>query len=154
MKIEIANIDQIDRIVQIENSSFSDPWSRSSFEEAINSDNITVFSVVDEKGNIIGFSCLLMIDYEAEILNIAVDNSSRNQGIGTLLATHMLNICTSNGVEDIFLEVRNSNVSARALYSKMGFTEIGIRKKYYSNPTEDAILMKLSLLNDSLNTKD
>ena len=57
----------------------------------------------------------------------------------------MINICRSNGVEDIFLEVRESNVSARALYVKLGFAEIGKRKKYYSNPTEDAILMKLSL---------
>lgn len=145
MKIEIANIDEIDDILQIEHSSFTDPWSKSSFEKAINSDNITVYSVTDDNGNTVGFSCLLMIDYEAEILNIAVDNNSRNQGIGTLLATHMINICRSNGVEDIFLEVRESNVSARALYVKLGFAEIGKRKKYYSNPTEDAILMKLSL---------
>ncbi len=154
MKIEIANFNQIDAIVQIENRSFTDPWSKASFEEAINSKNTTVFYVSDDSGNIVGFSCLLMIDLEAEILNIAVDKNSRNQGIGSLLATHIINICRSNGVEDIFLEVRNSNVSARALYNKMGFTEIGIRKKYYSNPTEDAILMKLSLLNDSSNTKD
>jgi ribosomal-protein-alanine N-acetyltransferase len=145
MKIEIANIDEIDDILQIEHVSFTDPWSKSSFEEAINSDNITVYSVTDDNGNMVGFSCLLMIDYEAEILNIAVDRNSRNQGIGTLLATHMINICRSNGVEDIFLEVRESNVSARALYVKLGFAEIGKRKKYYSNPTEDAILMKLSL---------
>ena len=145
MKIEIANIDEIDDILQIEHGSFTDPWSKSSFEEAINSDNITVYSVTDDNGNMVGFSCLLMIDYEAEILNIAVDRNSRNQGIGTLLATHMINICRSNGVEDIFLEVRESNVSARALYVKLGFAEIGKRKKYYSNPTEDAILMKLSL---------
>lgn len=145
MKIEIANIDEIDDILQIEHSSFTDPWSKSSFEEAINSDNITVYSVTDDNGNMVGFSCLLMIDYEAEILNIAVNRNSRKQGIGTLLATHMINICRSNGVEDIFLEVRESNVSARALYVKLGFAEIGKRKKYYSNPTEDAILMKLSL---------
>ena len=145
MKIEIANIDEIDDILQIEHSSFTDPWSKSSFEEAINSDNITVYSVTNDNGNMVGFSCLLMIDYEAEILNIAVDRNSRKQGIGTLLATHMINICRSNGVEDIFLEVRESNVSARALYVKLGFAEIGKRKKYYSNPTEDAILMKLSL---------
>ena len=145
MKIEIANIDEIDDILQIEHSSFTDPWSKSSFEEAINSDNITVYSVTNDNGNMVGFSCLLMIDYEAEILNIAVDRNSRNQGIGTLLATHMINICRSNGVEDIFLEVRESNVSARALYVKLGFAEIGKRKKYYSNPSEDAILMKLSL---------
>ena len=145
MKIEIANIDEIDDILQIEHSSFTDPWSKSSFEEAINSDNITVYSVTNDNGNMVGFSCLLMIDYEAEILNIAVDRNSRNQGIGTLLATHMINICRSNGVEDIFLEVRESNVSARALYDKLGFAEIGKRKKYYSNPPADAILMKLSL---------
>ena len=145
MKIEIANIDEIDDILQIEHSSFTDPWSKSSFEEAINSDNITVYSVTNDNGNMVGFSCLLMIDYDAEILNIAGARNSRNQGIGTLLATHMINICRSNGVEDIFLEVRESNVSARALYVKLGFAEIGKRKKYYSNPTEDAILMKLSL---------
>ncbi|MBE6626841.1 MAG: ribosomal-protein-alanine N-acetyltransferase [Ruminococcaceae bacterium] len=154
MKITVANPDQIDKIYQIENSSFTDPWSYKSFEEAIFSPNTTIYVVNSSSGDVLGFSCLLIIDYEAEILNIAVDGNYRKQGIGRLLAEHMINICISKEVEDIFLEVRDSNTAARGLYEKVGFKQIGRRKNYYSNPTEDAIMMKLSLQNDSLNNKD
>ncbi len=145
MKIIEADIGNIEEILAIENSSFTCPWSRKSFEDAFCSDNITIYTVTDEDGCVIAFSCLLIIEYEAEILNIAVCEKFRNNGVGKLLADHMINVCVQRDVDDIFLEVRNSNTSARRLYEKCGFVRIGSRKNYYINPTEDAILMKLSL---------
>ncbi len=151
MTIKEANLSQLDGITEIENSSFSDPWSKNSLREAIESDNITVFTVSDEDGRILAFSCLLIIEYEAEILNIAVSEKFRGRGIGYCLAGHMIDVCRARNVEDIFLEVRQSNIAARALYRKLGLCEIGIRKRYYANPTEDAVLMKMSLKQDDQN---
>ena len=144
MKISPANKNQLDDIIAIENASFTCPWSRQSFEEAMNSDNIRVLTVTDEENRVLAFSCLLIIEYEAEILNIAVSENFRNRGIGKLLADHMVSICHEKDVTDIFLEVRDSNISAQHLYEKCEFKAIGKRKKYYTNPTEDAILMKYS----------
>lgn len=145
MMICLATEEHLDRIESIENSSFSDPWSKSNLLSAIRSDNISVFIAVNDENIVIAFSCLLIIDYEAEILNIAVSENYRRCGVGRLLVSYMLNVCRVNNISHVFLEVRQSNHKARGLYNSCGFEEIGIRKRYYVNPQEDAVLMKLQL---------
>lgn len=150
MKIIDANASFLDQIVEIEKQSFTCPWSRGIFETALDAINSKVYALVDDDNTVIGYSCLLIIDYEAEILNIAVGENFRKKGYGKQLLEHLLNECRKLEIDDVFLEVRESNISARALYDSSGFEAIGRRKNYYVLPREDAILMRISLSTDSI----
>lgn len=136
-----ATLNQLEDILRIEEECFTVPWSRSNFESAFNSDNTRIFVLVSQDGTVCAFACLLIIDYEAEILNIAVRQNHRNKGYGKLLMKHMMCLCKANNILSVYLEVRESNISARGLYAQSGFETIGLRKRYYTSPVEDAILM-------------
>lgn len=147
--ISIRNISAdsslIDRIVEIENESFTCPWSKKSFEDAAVSDNISVCAAVARDNTVCGFICFMIIDSEAELLNIAVSQNFRKNGIASSLMDHMIIETLSKHVERIFLEVRESNVPARSLYEKYGFEIIGKRRRYYTKPVEDAVIMQKSI---------
>ncbi len=92
---------------------------------------------------LIGYAILYTVLDEGEIARIAVASSYRRQGVAGLLFGQVLKICGDRGIVRLMLEVRESNVSAVSFYEKCGFTMDGVRKGYYSNPREDAILMSL-----------
>ena len=100
---------------------------------------------VDEENffwpEIYGYVGLLMVPYEADVLNITVSGKVRNRGIGTRLMREILERAKKNGVTDIHLEVRESNEAAIHLYEKLGFLRDGIRKNYYTAPVENAVTM-------------
>ena len=139
-----ADPSMLPAILDIENEAFTCPWSEKSFEEAFESPNITVFAAVDETdgGTIAGFACLMWYGDEGEILNIAVRTSARKNGIGQLLMD------AADGVRDFYLEVRESNAAARHLYDKNGFEILGLRKRYYSKPVENAVIMRKTIAAD------
>jgi ribosomal-protein-alanine N-acetyltransferase len=82
---------------------------------------------------------------DAEIYNIAVSQSTRRQGFGRLLLSEFIAKCIDAGVSNIWLEVRYSNTNAISFYNEMGFAEIAIRPGFYTNPVEDARIMKLTI---------
>lgn len=88
-----------------------------------------------------GFALLRCFD-DAELIRIAVDTRFRRQGIGEQLLSDLLREVRKRDIHDIFLEVRSGNEAAIGLYTKAGFISAGVRKGYYSNPTEDAIIMR------------
>ena len=92
-----------------------------------------------------GYVGLMLIPYESDITNITVSGECRRQGIATRLMEELFRRCPEKGVTVVHLEVRESNESARALYKKLGFVEDGRRKRYYTDPVEDAILMTKNL---------
>ncbi|MEE3378515.1 MAG: ribosomal protein S18-alanine N-acetyltransferase, partial [Lachnospiraceae bacterium] len=92
---------------------------------------------------LLGYAGLLMVPYEADILNITVRPEARRQGIATQLLGKIGELSEPRGVTVIHLEVRESNTPARTLYEKLGFTVDGIRKNYYERPRENAVLMTL-----------
>lgn len=144
--IVTAEPSMLQTILEIENASFTCPWSERSFREAFEARNITVYAALSQDTKRpVGFSCLLTIDGEGELLNIAADPSTRRCGVGQLLMDTMLADCAAHGVHDLYLEVRSSNTAARALYEKNGFTAIGVRRRYYTKPVEDAVVMRLTL---------
>ena len=102
---------------------------------------------VDEENffwpEIYGYVGLLMVPYEADVLNITVSGKVRNRGIGTRLLREIFERAKKHGVTDIHLEVRESNASAIHLYEKLGFVRDGIRKNYYTAPVENAVTMTL-----------
>jgi len=97
--------------------------------------------VAEEEGIVRGLVVFRTMVDEAEILNLAVDSTRRRRGIGSRLIKDALAACKTAGVKRIFLEVRDSNDAARKFYLRMGFTEVGRRRKYYSEPMEDALVL-------------
>ena len=140
-----ADPSMLPAILDIENAAFTCPWSQKSFEEAFASEHITVYAALTPDGCVAGFSCLMACGEEGEILNIAAHPDRRRQGIGQMLMDAMITEGTEKGVQDFYLEVRESNTAARRLYEKNGFEALGIRKRYYTNPVENAIIMRKTI---------
>ena len=133
-------------ILKIERSSFSSPWSLSSFIEEINRPISHLWALtIDEK--LSGYICFWMFADDIHLMNIAVHPERRGKGYGYYLLTRMIETGTSMGIETVWLEVRPSNPMAIMLYEKIGFEKIGRRSKYYRDTKEDAVVMSLSLRN-------
>lgn len=130
----------IDSILYIENISFSDPWSRDSMEkELIN--EFARYVVIKKENAVIGYGGMWLILDEGHITNIAVLPEYRGMGIGKIIVQSLIDICKNENIVALTLEVRKSNEPAIKLYSKFDFIAEGIRKAYYSNNHEDAIIM-------------
>jgi [ribosomal protein S18]-alanine N-acetyltransferase len=97
--------------------------------------------VIEQDGEVSGFTIGLQLGDEWEIENIAVTGSAQRKSLGTRLLEEFLNLVRKRGGRAIFLEVRESNLAARALYRKLSFVETGRRKNYYDNPPEDALIL-------------
>jgi ribosomal-protein-alanine N-acetyltransferase len=132
------------RLVEIERRCFSDPWSESSFREALGSP--WTFGLVAHTGKeIAGYLIGREVAGTGEVLNLAVAPDSRRRGVARALLRTGLGYLRKRQVEEVFLEVRESNQSAQALYLSSGFRPIGQRAAYYRNPKEDALVLWLAL---------
>ncbi|HSH46325.1 MAG TPA: ribosomal protein S18-alanine N-acetyltransferase, partial [Longimicrobiales bacterium] len=101
--------------------------------------------VAELEGEVVGYAAVWIVLDQAELGDIAVAADRRGQGIGALLLRTMMDVCREQGVRDLFLEVRVSNVGARRLYERHGFRMIGRRARYYSKPKEDALVLRTRL---------
>ncbi len=119
----------------------SHPWSAAQFEDYLHRPLIFFF-VAKEKKQIEGFVLLQSIVPEAELFRLVVAPQFRRQGVGLLLLQSSLRHLHAMGAQTCFLEVRDSNKAAQALYERVGFRETGRRKKYYRAPVEDALLLQ------------
>jgi ribosomal-protein-alanine N-acetyltransferase len=136
--------EDVKEIIDIELKSFSTPWSSASFYSEI-SNRYSINKVVTVDGRICGYICVRCFEDECHLLNLAVHPDFRRRGIATLLLKTVLSLLKEKGCRFIFLEVRTSNTIAQKMYEKLGFSHIGIRKRYYINPSEDAIIMAKEL---------
>jgi ribosomal-protein-alanine N-acetyltransferase len=131
-------------LAAIERRCFSDPWSEVAFQEALSSE--WTFTLVADSGR---GSAGYLIGREAagsgEILNLAVAPEFRHRGIGRALLEDGLAAFRGRSASEVFLEVRESNHSAQALYRARGFRPVGQRAAYYRNPREDALVLRLAL---------
>ena len=140
--------DDLEAVLKIERLSFPTPWSRALFEKEL----ATPFArswVAEAQGGIAGYLCLWLVAGEAHILNLAVDPRQRNRGIGGRLLEHALEECRREGVKVVTLEARRSNYRAISLYRDFHFQPQGIRRRYYTDTGEDAVVMGLRLRSDS-----
>jgi [ribosomal protein S18]-alanine N-acetyltransferase len=120
---------------------FSDPWSTQDFRDCV---TFALFLVAEGEGErIVGYVVALDAADEGEILNLAVAPTGRRHGLGRALVEHVLEALRARGIRHVYLEVRESNAPARALYAGQGFREVGRRKQYYRRPVEDAIVLRL-----------
>lgn len=139
----IFSKEDIQGIFEVSNLSFKLPWSIESIKSEINNPLAKYIVAKDMESNkILGFIGVWIILGECDITNIAVHPEFRKLGIGEKLLTSMINLCESLNCNIINLEVRSSNLSAISLYKKLNFLEVGLRKGYYEDNKEDAILMQ------------
>ena len=138
-KICKAELSDLQDIAALESEIFSDAWSLKSLEETWNQKNAVIFAAKTEE-KIAGY----VLD-EGEIARIATVPSMRRQGAAGQMFQELVAFCEEQQITRIMLEVREGNEAARRFYEKCGFTEDGIRKNYYENPQENAILMSKKL---------
>ena len=134
----------IDAIARVENACFSIPWSIDAIKHEICENKLADFMIAcDEENNIVGYIGIWTLLDECQINKIAVIPEKRKNGIGKAILNHVLEFTRDIGVKNWYLEVRESNKAAQALYRSAGFSSVGTRKNYYINPVEDAVLMNL-----------
>ena len=152
--IRPAEEHDIPDVLRIERASFADPWSADSFLTSLELERMR-FLVAEERreeegglggdGVVLGYVIALMLAEEAEVADIAVSSDARRRGVGGLLLDRVIEELVQRGVRSVYLEVRESNSAARALYASRAFRQVGRRRRYYHSPTEDALLLKRDL---------
>lgn len=140
LTIEEMKENDIDGVFEVEKNCFEDYWSKDSFKKEL-SNNLAKYLVAKIDNKVVGYVGIWFVVDEGHITNVAVHEDYRGQKIGDQLIKELVQVCKNNKIISMTLEVRASNVVAQNLYKKYGFKMAGIRKEYYSNNKEDAIIM-------------
>ncbi len=133
--------EHIKEVHKIEEDCFSIPWSEKSFYDELTKNKMAIYIVAKEDDEIVGYGGMWHVINEGHITNIAVKKQHRKKGIGTKIINALIEIAKEKEMIGITLEVRVSNDIAKSLYKKSGFIIEGIRKEYYDDNKEDAIVM-------------
>ena len=130
----------VDGVFQVEKNCFEHHWSKGEFEKEMKND-VANYLVAEINNKIVGYVGIWFIAGEGHITNVAVHSDYRGKKIGDELIKHLVKKCIENDIFAMTLEVRVSNIVAQNLYKKYGFKLSGIRKEYYSDNKEDAMIM-------------
>jgi len=139
-QIREADTKDVDVLALISEESLDLPWKSGDFKQAIES-ALAVVCVAEDADGVFGYVVLYHAADEGEVPSVAVSASKRKQGAAKALMQAAFSKAEAQGVKKVFLEVRESNRPARALYDGLGFLQVSVRKNFYTNPTEDACLM-------------
>lgn len=150
----LMTVDDIPQVQLVERKCFTTPWSRSIFISEVTRNDNAVYLVAEVGELIVGYVGIWIILDEGHITNIGVHPDFQRQGIGRGLMDHITVAATLRGVTAMTLEVRVSNYAAQALYNQLGFVPSGIRKQYYQDDKEDALIMWRELGEDWTNLGD
>lgn len=144
--LRTATADDLDAIMALETASFGlTAWARATMAAEMASPWGRYVVAVDEAGAVVGYVGLRAVGVEGDIQTIAVSEAVRGAGLGRRLLAEAQQDARDRGVQELFLEVREDNAPARALYASEGFVEIGVRPGYYQPEGIDAIAMKKEL---------
>ena len=143
--LRLATREDIGRVVALEHEAFSDAWSRASFEQLLDDARALFVVACDDQDVVQGYVVAWYVLDEGEIANLAVASAARRRGIGSLLLDSAIATARARGAVTVYLEVRDSNETARSLYASRGFVQVTRRRRYYLDPTEDALVLKLDL---------
>ncbi|KOO42279.1 ribosomal protein S18-alanine N-acetyltransferase [Priestia koreensis] len=141
----MMDVNDIDQVVGIEQLSFSTPWSKEAFVNELTQNQFSKYVVMEENDVIIGYCGLWVIIDEGHITNVAILPSHRGQGLGEKLMRKVMELSMEFGARTLTLEVRVSNHVAQSLYKKLGFEAGGLRRNYYTDSQEDALVMWVKL---------
>jgi len=134
----------LDAVMEIEQGSFSTPWSRDSFRNLVGRTDADLWvALLDD--TVVGYAVAWYVADESELGNLAVAAEWRRRGLGRWLLDWALSMAVERGAARIFLEVRDSNQGAQDLYARRGFVQVGLRRRYYRQPSEDARVLCLNL---------
>ncbi len=161
--IRRAQRKDLDAVAAIERESFSLPWSRASFANLLVSAEVEFLVACDGGdgsagagaedeggrggggGRVVGYAVLYVVGEQSELANLAVARGGRRRGVGRLLLRDVVERARARSASAMFLEVRESNLAAQGLYASLEFHAIGRRRRYYSRPIEDALVLRLEL---------
>ena len=139
--VRAMTTDDLDGVMAVEQEAFPAPWSRSAFAEELEKNRLARYLVALDGETIVGYAGTWLVINEAHVTNVAVHATRRHEGIGRLLMEALMKLARDEGMESMTLEVRVSNEPAKALYQQLGFVSAGIRKSYYSETKEDALIL-------------
>lgn len=142
MEIRRMTAADVGQAALLEKEIFSDAWSASAFYDSLENPN-AVLLLAENEGEMSGYCCMYTVFDEGEIVNVAVNPKYRRQGIAEGLLKTLFESFTPKQVTNFYLEVRAHNEAAKCLYEKFGFKVIGVRKRFYEKPVEDAFVMQL-----------
>lgn len=141
IKIRRMNINDVDGVMNVETKCFKIAWSKESFEYEMKENNKALYVIAEYNGTILGYAGLWKILDEGHITNIAVLNEYRRMGIATLMLSTLIKMAQEDNIKSFTLEVKHTNSVAINLYENFGFSACGVRKGYYKDTNDDAIIM-------------
>ena len=141
MRIVNMNTDHVSQVAELEKLCFSDPWSENSVSSELNNP-LSLWLVAVDGERVAGYVGSQSVMGESDMMNIAVHPDYRRRGLAEMLVAELVTALKNAGNTCLTLEVRASNAPAIALYEKTGFSQIGLRKNYYRNPREDALILR------------
>ena len=133
--------EHVPQVAELEKICFSDPWSEKSVAYEL-TNPLSCWLVAVEDGRVAGYIGSQTVMGESDMMNVAVHPDYRRRGIAERLVNDLVEALKAFESHCLTLEVRESNDSARALYAKLGFCQVGLRKNYYRNPKEDALILR------------
>ena len=137
----------LDDVAALEAATFTNPWTREMLDRELRQSDVARVYVLRLPGcRVAAFCACWLVHDELHINTIAVDARMRRRGLATALMKHLLTEAAASGAHRTFLEVRRSNLPAQRLYERLGFTVATIRRNYYSQPEEDALVLSLTML--------
>ena len=137
----LMNQDHVAQVAQLEKECFCDPWSENAIASELKNP-LSLWLVALSDGQVSGYVGSQSVMGEADMMNIAVSSQYRRMGIAQELVERLVAALREKDVYSLTLEVRASNEPAKALYSKLGFQQVGRRPNYYRNPKEDALILR------------
>ena len=141
MIIVSMNESHVAQVAELEKICFSDPWSENSVAAELKN-HLSCWLVAEEDGKVAGYVGSQTVIDESDMMNVAVHPDHRRKGIAEALVVELVEALKKRESHCLTLEVRASNEPAKALYEKLGFIQVGLRKNYYRNPKEDALILR------------
>ena len=141
MRIVNMNESHVAQVAELEKICFSDPWSENSVASELKNP-LSCWLVAEEDGVVAGYIGSQTVMDESDMMNVAVHPDHRRKGVAESLVNELIEALKKRGSRCLTLEVRASNEPAKALYEKLGFVQVGLRKNYYRNPKEDALILR------------
>ncbi len=141
MRIVNMNESHVAQVAELEKICFSDPWSENSVASELKNP-LSCWLVAEEDGVAAGYIGSQTVMDESDMMNVAVHPDHRRKGIAQALVNELVEALKKRESHCLTLEVRASNEPAKALYEKLGFVQVGLRKNYYRNPKEDALILR------------
>ena len=144
MELKQMTLAQVPQVAELEKACFSDAWSENSLRSELDNE-LALWLVALDGETVAGYIGSQSVLGESDMMNVAVAPAYRRQGIGEQLVLALCRLLAERGNKSLTLEVRASNEPAKAMYEKLGFSQVGLRPRYYQRPKEDALILRKEL---------